>query len=380
MEASLEESSLFDRRRRILVPSIVTFVVLALIAGGFAIANKGRNGSAGANGAAAEKNDEEKDEKEKTPVPVSIAQVTTAPVSSYISATANLVAEQEVKIVAESEGRIAQLLVEEGQYVRKGQTLATLVRDDANIALAKATVRANNARVAYQRARELMAKELLSKGDYDKTRLEKDVAEQELAEAKWRVGKTTIRAPFNGRVTERVVNQGQHLRPGEPLFTVTDFDPLIARLYLPEKDVLMLSEGMPVRIRMKAAEEIALQGRIRQISPVVDASTGTVKVTVEAVNPPPSVRSGAFVMVDIVRETRQAAVVVPREAVVRELRDAHVFVVEGTVAKKRPITLGLEEGAVVQTLSGVKPGDRVIVAGQGGLKDGSPIKVLPQSS
>lgn len=377
MEAIVEESG-FIGRRRVLVPTAITLVVVALVAAGVIVANK-KNGNGGANAAAASKDEKKNGEKEKAPVPVTIAQVGIAPVSSYISATANLVAEQEVKIVAESEGRIAQLLVDEGAYVRRGQPLATLVRDDAQIALAKATVRANNARVAYQRAREMMSKELISKGDYDKAVLEKDVAEQELAEARWRVGKTTIRAPFDGRLTERMVNQGQHLRPGDALFTVTDFDPLVARLYLPERDVHSLRQGMPVRIRMKSAGEIAFQGRIRQIAQTVDPATGTVKVTVEAVKPPATVRSGAFVNVDIVRETRAAATVAPREAIVRELRDSHVFVAEGNVAKKRRVTLGLEEQNVVQILSGVKAGERVIVAGQGNLRDGSQIKVLPKS-
>lgn len=370
VEAYVEETRFIERRRRLLVPAAIALAVIIAIAGAVVFAKSRGDGSAAA----------AKDGKEKAPVPVSVSEVVVAPVSSFIATTANLVAEQEVKIVAESEGRIAQLLVDEGQYVRKGEPLATLVRDDANIALNKATVRANNARATYARSKEMFSKGLIAKGDYDKAALENDVAQQELAEARWRVGRTIIRAPFSGRLTDRAVNQGQHLRPGDTLFTVTDFDPLIARVYLPEKDVLSLTQGTPVRIRMKAAEEITFQGRIRQISSVVDPATGTVKVTVDAVNPPAAVRSGAFVNIEIMRETRSDAVVVPRESVVRELREAHVFVVEGNVAKKRPVTLGLEEGAVVQTLSGVKPGDRVIVAGQGGLKDGSPIKILPRSS
>ena len=110
---------------------------------------------------------------------------------------------------------------------------------------------------------------------------------------------------------------------------------------------------------------------------MVDTATGTVKVTVEAVAPPQTVRPGAFVTVDIERERHPAAVLVPREAVVRELRSAHVFVAsdDGT-AVKRIVELGLEEGDVIEAIDGVSPGERVIVAGQGGLKAGTKIKVL----
>src|SRR5688500_10628818 len=129
---------------------------------------------------------------------------------------------------------------------------------------------------------------------------------------------------------------------------------------------------------LRAANEITFQGRIRQISPVVDTATGTVKVTVEAVKPPDAVRPGAFVTVSIVRDTKQNAIRVPREAVVRELREAHVFIADNGTAKRRDITLGIEEGDYIEALSGLKPGEQVIVAGQGALKDGAAIKVLRQ--
>lgn len=378
MEAFVQEPGFFEGRRRSVIAAAVTLLVIIAITATVVLINRKKEAAGTKEGVAAAAKGQNGD-KEKTPVPVSATAAAVAPVSSYISATANLVAEQEVKIVAETEGRIARLMVDEGVNVRAGQPLATLVSDDAEIALAKATVRATNAEVAYERAREMMTKDLLSKGDYDKAVLEKEVAKQEVAEARWLLGKTTIRAPFDGRLTDRVVNQGQHLNPGDTLFTVTDFDPLIARLYLPEKDVLALAPGKEVRIRLKASNEVVVKGRIRQIADVVDPATGTVKVTVEAVNPPAAVRSGAFVTIDIVRETRANAVVIPRESVVHEMRDAHVFIANGNVARKRAVTLGLEDGDVVQVLSGVNAGDRIINAGQGGLKDGSAIKVMPPS-
>lgn len=366
----------FDRKR-IWIPTVVVAIVLALAAGGFYLMSKKDSGkSSGGATPAAAKNGKNGKDKEKAPVPVSIAAIGAAPISAYITSTANLVAENEVKIVSEAEGRVERLLVEEGHYVQQGQPLAALVRGDAEMLREKARVRAANARVAFNRASEMHTKELMSRGDYDKVVMEKEVAEQELAEAEWRLGKTTIRAPFTGRVTERTVNQGQHVRPGDVLFTLTDYDPLIARIFLPERDVLALKVGREVRLTLRASNDVAFTGRIRQISPVVDTSTGTVKVTVEATNPPAIVRPGAFVSVDIVRETKPNAVRVPREAVLRELRESHVFVAEGSVARRREVTLGIEEGDFVEALSGVRPGEKVIVAGQGALRDGSPIKVL----
>jgi membrane fusion protein (multidrug efflux system) len=166
------------------------------------------------------------------------------------------------------------------------------------------------------------------------------------------------------------------VRPGDSLFQITDFDPLIARIYLSEGDIVGLRPGTEARIHLNADPEVALRGRIRQISPVVDTATGTVKVTVEAIAPPPDVRSGSFVAIHVVRETRVGALLVPRAAVLRELQTSHVFVDDGGTAAKRTVELGLEEAGQVEVLTGIAAGERVIVAGQGGLRDGAKVRVL----
>ena len=325
---------------------------------------------------AGSKNADEKN-AEKAPIPVKVAEATRGDIASYISSTANLVAEDDVRVLAEAEGRVTDLKVEEGRKVAAGEVLAVLDRSAAEIALNKARLKAANAAMAFERADKTRQQGLISTEEFDRIRLEHEVAQQEVAEAEWALSKTVIRAPFGGRITERMITVGQHVRHGDALFGIASFDPLIARLYLPEGDVLRLEPGRTVRITLAADPTVHFAGRIRQISPVVDTATGTVKVTVEAVAPPETVRPGAFVTVGIERERHTAAVLVPREAVVRELRAAHVFIAgdDGT-AVKRAVALGLEEGAMIEAVDGVSAGDRVIVAGQGGLKPGAKIKVL----
>lgn len=313
----------------------------------------------------------------KAPVPVSVAAVESGTISSYIRSTANLVPDNEVKVLADSDGRIARLLVEEGDWVAKGQTLATLDPEATGINLARGEAKSENARLVYERGERMLAEGLISQETFEKLRMENEMARQEVAEAKYRIAKTAVRAPFSGRITGRLVEQGQHVRTAEEMFTLADFEPLVAFIHLPEKDVLGLKPGREARITLKADEAVRFHGRIRQISPVVDPATGTVKVTVEAVAPlPESVRPGGFVTVDIVRESRAGAVLLPRQAVLRELQSAHVFVAKNGAAEKRAVTLGLEEGERIEVLSGLRPGERVIVAGQGSLRHGSPVEVL----
>ena len=328
---------------------------------------------------AASTDDEATDDEEEdgeTAVPVNVIDVSLGSVSTYISATANLVPESEVVVIAETEGRVTHLAVEEGDHVRTGEILARLLQDDEEIALRKAEFRSANAQLAFERAERMNLESLIAQEEFDRITMDYRLAQQELAEAEWRVEKTEIRAPFNGRVTWRNITLGQHIRPGDELFRVTDFDPLVSRIYLPESDVMELDAGREVEITLKADEEIRFRGLIRRISPVVDTATGTVKVTIEAIDPPALVRPGGFVIVDIVRETHEAALVLPRKAVVRELKSAHVFVVNDDVAEKRVVEVGLEEDEQLEIVSGIEAGEQIVVAGQGSLKDGSKIKVL----
>lgn len=358
------------RRKRI--PALPVMAVLILAAGATIFAVAGAPDAS----AAAKKDTETADKPaEKAPIPVETAAVERGDVSSYLTSTANLVPENEVRVISEWEGRLAKLNVEEGQQIVKGQILGELMRGDAEILQAKAKVRAENAKVGLNRAERLKAQELISSEAFDKVQMESRVADQELAEAQWRLEKTYIRSPFSGMITARSVQHGQHIRPGDELFVVADFDPLVARIYMPEKDVLELSEGRSVRLALRADEKVSFEGRISQISPVVDTATGTVKVTVEVVGAPKEVRPGAFIRVDIVKDTKTGALLVPREAVVRELQSTFVYLAENGVAHKKAIKVGLEENGKVE-VEGLAAGDRVVIAGHGGLKDGALVKQL----
>ena len=322
---------------------------------------------------------DDEDDDGETAVPVNVVDASVGAVSTYITATSNLVPEDEVTVIAEVEGRVTELNVEEGDRVEAGQLLATLLQDDEKIAYETAKVRADNARMAYERAQRMNREEphsLIAQEDYDRIAMDHRVAQQEVAEAKWRLERAEIRAPFAGRLTWRNTTLGQHIVPGNELFRVTKFDPLVSRIYLPEADVLALNAGREVGITLKADANVRFRGRIQMISPVVDTTTGTVKVTVEAIDPPSVVRPGGFVIIDIVRETRERTLVLPREAVIRELKSAHVFVAKDDVAEKRSVEVGLEENQRLEILSGLDEGESVVVAGQGSLKDGSRIKIL----
>ena len=330
---------------------------------------------------APQKDAKDKDaKKEKEPAVVSVEPAARGAIAAYTTATANLVAEEEVKILAETEGKVVKLQVEEGDFVPKGGVLCQIDPADATLAVQKAELGLRNAQMTLDRSESMANEKLISAQDLDKARYERDVAAQGLAEARHRLGKTTVKAPFAGRVTVRKVQTGQTVKITEELFTFASFEPLVARIFLPEREVMGLKTGQEVRLNLRASEATKFAGRVRQVSPVVDTASGTVKVTVEAVEPPASVRPGAFVSVELLRERRPNALLVPRAAIVRELQETYVYVADGQKARRRAVETGLEEGDRVEIVGGLKDGEPVVTAGQGGLKDESPIKVATTST
>jgi membrane fusion protein (multidrug efflux system) len=376
----MEQQSRPGRRRTVVVRIlVVTVVVAAAAAAGLRAKGVFNPAPALASSAPTEAAGTDA-KKDKEPTAVAVAAVEQGAIAAYTAATANLVPEDEVQVVAEAERRVQKLLADEGHRVAAGQALLHIDPTDARIAVDKAALALRNAEITLKRAETMEAEKLISPQDLDNRRYERDNAVHVLQEARQRLRRTTVVAPFAGRVTVRRVQLGQTLKPGDVLFTVADFEPLVARIFLPEREVLGLAPGHEVRLALRADAQARFAGRIQQISPVVDTASGTVKVTVEAVRPPDFVRPGAFVTVEVLREKRERALLVPRTAVVRELSEAYVFVADGKLARKRAVELGLEENGRLEVRSGVKAGEQVVTSGHGALRDQSPITVAPPAT
>ena len=319
--------------------------------------------------------DDEEEEKEDQ-VPVEIVEVSRQPISSYLTTTANLEAENEASVLAEIEGLILDILVEEGEAVQKGQVLARLEEGDKAIRVEKARLKLANEQTNFKRLERMLAENLVSEEDFQEIRFALGVARGDLDEAQYLLSRTEIRAPFSGVVAERIIKPGARVKPTDHLFSLVSYRPLLAKIYLPERDAHDVSTGDEVMLALNAADGERFPGEISLISPVVDPNTGTVKVTIEVTRIPENVRPGSFVTVNIVRETHDQALAVPREAVIRELQESFVYVVEDLEAKKRDVKLGFEENGYIEIISGLETGEQIVTVGQGGLKDGMKVEII----
>ena len=313
--------------------------------------------------------------REELPVPVDVARPATGSVAAALSASTTLESEQQADVLSKIDGLVRAVRVEEGVNVARGQPLAELDDEERQLALAQARLKRDAAAVELDRQTRAHREGLNPKQDYDRAKSAFDLADADVQSAELALTYTHIVAPFAGRVVERAVVQGRHVKPGEALFTIASLHPLVAKVYLPERDVVSLRIGQAADVVLEAAGGGKLAGRVVRIGPVVDEATGTVKVTVEVSGPNGVARPGSFVNVAIVTDVHRDVLLVPKIAVVRDDTSSYLFVANGSRAHRLKVTLGYGRDGQVEVASGLQRGELVVVAGQGSLKDGARIEV-----
>ena len=323
-----------------------------------------------------------KEEKEADAIAVRVEPVVRAPLSSLYSTSATLRAEAGATITARTRGVIRRLLVEEGDRVGTGQAVALLEDDEQTIAFARAKANWETKQRELERAQTLHAEDLLAQEAFETTRREAEDARQAADLAELNLSRTVVRAPFAGTILRRHVDAGATVSDGTAVYDLADLNPLYADVNVPERHVALLAPRQEVRLTADAGDG-TFAARIERIAPVVDPATGTVKVTV-AVEGRGNLRPGAFVRVDIVTDTHEDALVVPRSALVAEGRRWHVYRLgqEGGEVRQIEVSLGFEEGDRVEVVpigtatADLLPGTPVVVTGASALSDGAKVHVV----
>jgi len=315
-------------------------------------------------------------EEEEEAVPVQVVELGTGPMEAVIQSSANLEAERSIEVFAEASRRIVELLVEEGDVVKKGQLLARLQDDEQRSMLGQARARLDKAQREYEHQQSLHERGLTTekalndaRADFDQQRLAAEDAERQL-------GYTRIIAPIAGTVTQRLVKIGDNVTVGQHVFDIVDFESLVALVYVPEKNLSMLKAKQPARIIARAVRKEPFTALVDRVSPIVDARSGTIKVTVD-VGGQPGLRPGLFVEVQLVTAVHQDAILIPKRALVYDNDQVYLYRVKDDETVERVLVQPMLSNAIyVEPAGGFSPGDEVVMAGQAGLKNGAKIEVV----
>lgn len=321
------------------------------------------------------------EEAEEQPTPVALGKVEQGDIVATISAASTIEAERQVTIHAESVGRIVDLDIEEGDKVKQGQLLAQIRFDAQTNALVRANTSLTKAQADFERAERLYFEKVLGEEAYQQARQALRIAELDLRDRNREMRNTKVTAPFDGTITQRMVTAGAFVNNGAQLFTIVDFNTLVARVFVPEKELDRIRVGQTAEVVGKAAKGRKGAGTLQRIAPTIDAQSGTVKVTVAL---PPELAGlqgflpGMYAEVTLTTDSRQGVTLIPKSALVRDEEQTYVFTVEGDPtagfkAKRLRVETGLQDADRVEITKGLSVGDAIIVAGQTGLKDGGKV-------
>jgi membrane fusion protein (multidrug efflux system) len=315
--------------------------------------------------------------EEDLAIPVEAATVVNEDVAAVYSGTATLEADEQATVVSQITGVVLDIHAEEGDFVEAGQVLARVETDRYRLRVEQDEAALKRLETDFQRKKELFERELVSADDFERVSAEMQAQKAAYELARLDLEYTSIRAPISGYISERMVRAGNLVALHDPVYRITSYDPLLAILHVPERELRVLRKGLDVSVALDAWPGEAFGGEIIRISPVIDPATGTFRVTAAVTDRDDMLKPGLFGRVEILYDLHKNVPVIPRSAVITEDEFNHVFVVgQDGSAVRRAVQLGYERAGLVEVRAGVNTGETVITAGKGSLSDGARVEII----
>lgn len=306
---------------------------------------------------------------------VRVAEAKSTAMREEVSAIGTLLADESITIRSEVDGRITQIHFREGEPVAKGAKLVSLNAAEIEAQLKAAQADSTLNRTRLTRAEELHGKNFISAQALDEAREHLNQSAARAAEIQARLDKTLLRAPFSGVVGVRQVSVGAYVSKGQDIARLEGIGTLKVDFRVPEMFAGRLKPGQHVQVSVDTFPGEQFDGEIFAIEPAVEEQTRTVLLRARVPNPKARLKPGMFARVALLLGMRDAAIVVPEQAIVPRGQDFFVFKVVDGKAQFTKIELGLRRPGEVQILKGVASGDVVVTDGQQRIKNDAPVKI-----
>lgn len=305
-------------------------------------------------------------------VMVKVADVSKEKLNTRLSLVGTVVADRDVLIASETAGRVLEMYVDKGSYVKVGTPIA-YVDDElkkANLMTAEAAL--EKAKKEVERFEALAKAKVGTEQNLENVRLQLKNAEAALIVAQRQVKDSKIISSANGVVSDRMVETGEMLAPGAPVINVVDINSLRLRVNVPEADVFKLQVGETVEITADVYPTQKFSGRIVYIGVKGDAMH---TFPVEIALPSSGFKAGMYARATFSSAPSAEAVTIPRKALLGGAKNPEVYVVSGGRALLRKIVVGSTLDDKVEVLQGLEAGEQIVIDGQVNLSDNTKVKV-----
>ncbi|MEP2057484.1 MAG: efflux RND transporter periplasmic adaptor subunit [Maribacter litoralis] len=314
---------------------------------------------------------------EEFAIPVQTTTVGNKTISNGLTATGEFVGWEEVTLVAESQGSIQYLKVEEGQKIRKGQVIAKVDAVSLSSQLSSAQsafAKAEKDVARYQRLLEVGA---VSQSALEDVRIQRENAKVNIAQINQQLSFTIVKSPIDGVVNKLMVEETSFVMPGNEIAEIIQVDRLKIKVNIAEDNLSKIKENQSVTIKTDVYPLETFKGTVSTISVKANASR-KFQVTVEVENTKDNqLRAGLFAEVnfDALKTNESDATVIPRETIVGSLQNPSVYIVKDSTVKLQKIKVGAVINGDVIILEGLKNGQQVVTKGIINLTDGTKVKI-----
>jgi len=310
---------------------------------------------------------------EKQPVAVEVAMVQEKPLERTLDTVGTLKANESIVVRPEIAGIIESFGFAEGSVVKKGSALVSLDDRIIRAEFRQAEANVKLARQNFKRASELSKTGVASQRSFDDAQSTLRQSEAAYDLAKVRLEKTRIIAPFDGMVGLRAKSPGDFVAVGEDVVTLLDASRIKVDFNIPEKAAGGLSIGQQVTIMVDALPNEQFMGMVYALDPKIDEQGRSIALKAIIPNLNYQLKPGYFARVQLIQERKEAALMIPEEAIVPVGQDSFVFVVEGNIAKRVKVTTGARKNSEVEILSGLSKDQKIVTAGQMKIQDGAAV-------
>jgi len=312
--------------------------------------------------------------KERT-VPVKIQTAEISEFRDTIEALGTAMANETVRITAQTQDVVEKIYFESGDLVEQGQLLAELNARKEVARVQQLKFSLDEAKRQLERVSELRRGNAASQQQFDEQQVRVNGLQADLEVAEATLREMKIHAPFSGRVGIREISAGSLVSPGDVFTTLDDIKPIKVDFSVPERYFASIAVDQEVITRSRAYPGEQFVGRISSIDSRVDPVTRSVKVRAKIDNDDERLRPGMLLQITLLRSIDEA-LLLPEKALIPIQNRQYVYVLTpDNRARQKEVTIGRRKPGIVEITDGLKPGEKVIIEGIVRLRDGVPVSV-----
>lgn len=309
--------------------------------------------------------------------------------AKYFNYNGTVSAWKTANIVPDASGRVGRILKKQGDKVGQGELLATLdmtslelQQKQARAAMAVAQTAYQNAKLNAERMKKMLENKAISQMQYENTQLALDAADTQMKSAKatldlvdYTAKNAYMKAPFAGIIAAKNMEEGDMINPmmgmGQSILTLLDLSKVKVMVDVPAEDIEKIRIGQNCLVKISSRPGETFTGEVYSKNLAADPLSKTFKVEIKIDNPDMKIKAGVYADISIEYVRKENVYMLPLSALLAG--DKEVMVDDKGVARKRAVTIGLRDDSRFEVLSGVGPGDQVLVEGNYDLKEGTAI-------